>query len=141
MMTLRKSAERALIRMIARNLEGTPSANEIGLVAAVYVDDFEQRGLTDADAGRVTAAFESLGPKLTRFPSPAHVLSVLPPREPPKQITHQLTDAERERNLERLHKMMEKAGFPREIPPEEAPSMTKEQAAEAVRRKEQEGEL
>lgn len=110
-MNLLEATENELARMIARNLEGSPAADEIVHVASVYADDFRNRGLTDDDAERIQAAFRLIGGKVTRFPPPAQILECLPAREPQKMLEHEITDEERERNLERLDAMMRKAGL------------------------------
>lgn len=79
-MTLNDVLRRELVRMLARNLDNAPSASEIQYSVSVYEDDLRHRGLTDADAVRVKAAFDTLGPKITRFPTSADVIGALLPR-------------------------------------------------------------
>lgn len=79
-MTLNEVLRQELVRMLARNLDNAPAASEIQFSVSVYEDDLRHRGLDDDDAERVKAAFDSLGPTVTRFPTSADVIGALLPR-------------------------------------------------------------
>lgn len=112
MSVLLETVENEIVRMIARNLEGSPAASESAEVAGVYCDDFENRGLTDDDAERVKAAFDALGPQVTRFPPPAQVLQCLPAKTPPKMIEQKSNPEVARRNIAAMREAMRKAGLP-----------------------------
>ena len=80
-------------------------------VASVWLEDFKRVGLTDSDSERVAYAFRSIGPTVTRFPAPKQVISMIPRRENPKAIEHQLSEEQCRENLKRLHSMMAEAGL------------------------------
>lgn len=79
-MTLHGMLSQELVRMLARNLDHSPSATEIQYSVSVYEDDLRQRGLTDADADRVKAAFDAIGPEAVRFPTPRDLIRAIPAR-------------------------------------------------------------
>ena len=95
-----------MVRMLARNLDSSPAANEIGLVASTYHDDLVRMGFTDEDADRVRGSFQTLGVSISRFPTVAMILAAMPPKQKPKMLTRELTDDERKRNIDNLHRML-----------------------------------
>lgn len=99
-MTLTDVLRRELVRMLARNLDNSPAASEIHYSVSVYEDDLRHRGLTDDDADRVKAAFDGLGPSITRFPTSHDILEAVPRRGanvlPGRHGNGMITDESRE---------------------------------------------
>lgn len=93
-MTLHDVVRKELTRMLARQLDHTPAAEELQFTIQVMTDDLKQRGLTDADAERVTQAFIVLGPQTQRWPTARMVLECLPPRQETKLLPAPLTKPE-----------------------------------------------
>src|SRR3990170_3493062 len=80
---LRTVVEQELLRMLARQLDYAPTADELPFTAQVMTEDLANRGLRDKDCDRVREAFHKLGPALQRWPTARMVLEVMPSTEPP----------------------------------------------------------
>ncbi len=93
--------------MLARRLDFAPAAEEIPQVISVYVDDLSAHGLTDADAGRVRVAFETVGRKTGRWPRPVDVIGALPKREDQTPLLEsQVPRYQRKANLAVIREML-----------------------------------
>lgn len=82
-LNLRMIVEQELYRMLARQLDYAPSADELPFTAQVMTDDLAHRGLRDSDCDRVREAFAKLGPTLQRWPTTRAVIESLPSASPP----------------------------------------------------------
>ena len=82
--TLTDTVQQQLFKMVARNLDFSPTPEDLPAVIQVMVEDLERRGLTDADAYRVERAFSILGPHLQKWPTSRMVIEALPPPPPRK---------------------------------------------------------
>lgn len=80
---LRTIVQQELIRMLARQLDYAPTADELPFTAQVMTEDLAHRGLRDADCDRVREAFAKLGPTLQRWPTARMVIEALPSKEQP----------------------------------------------------------
>lgn len=80
---LRTIVEQELVKMLARQLDYAPTADELPFTAQVMTEDFAQRGLHDCDSARVQEAFRKIGPVLQRWPTARAVLEAIPSSEPP----------------------------------------------------------
>ena len=85
-MTLIETIRNELARMLARQLDYAPAADELPFSIQVMSDDLTRRGLADDDAGRVQAAFEVLGPQIQRWPTARMVLECLPAKATPVML-------------------------------------------------------
>lgn len=86
-MGLREVVTQEMIRMLARQLDYAPAADELPFTAQVMVDDLHRVGLSDVDTDRVIAAFRHLGPRTQRWPTARMVLECLPSKPTPKQLS------------------------------------------------------
>ncbi len=75
---LLKTVMQEMVRMLARQLDYAPAADELPFSAQVMVDDLKHYGLTDEDANRVMSAFITLGPQIQRWPTSKTVIEALP---------------------------------------------------------------
>src|SRR3972149_1564669 len=80
---LRTIVGQELYRMLARQLDYAPTADELPFTAQVMTEDLVHRGLRDKDCDRVREAFHRLGPALQRWPTARMVLEAMPSSEPP----------------------------------------------------------
>ena len=85
-LNLRLTVEQELLRMLARQLENSPSADELAFTAQIFTEDLVAHGLRDKDCARVSAAFNLVGRNVTRWPTPKHITSSLPPPEEPFRV-------------------------------------------------------
>jgi len=79
---LRTIVEQELYRMLARQLDYAPTADELPFTAQVMTEDLAHRGLRDKDCDRVREAFHALGPVLQRWPTARVILEAIPSAEP-----------------------------------------------------------
>ena len=93
--------------MLARNLDNSPAADDILMVASVYHDDMVAHGLTDDDAERVGNAFEIAGRRAQRFPRPVDVILNLP-RPANLMLTEnvEISDDEAKSNVRKIKSML-----------------------------------
>lgn len=80
------------------------------MTVQVMVEDFEAYGLTDADADRIEVAFKYLGPRIQRWPTAKAVLEVLPGRQQPKLLQHEITPERRAKALKHISEIPRMAG-------------------------------
>lgn len=85
-MTLYDTVRIELTRMLARQLEYAPGADELPFTIQVMTDDLNHRGLMDGDSDRVAEAFRALGPQTQRWPTSRMVIECLPARREIKQL-------------------------------------------------------
>ena len=100
-MTLTETIRNELARMLARQLDYDPAADELPFTIQVMADDLRRRGLTDDDSDRVKEAFRLLGPQTQRWPTSRMVMECLPskaatrllpaPKPDPKFVSAQLS--------------------------------------------------
>ena len=67
--------------MLARQLDYSPTADELPFTVQVMTDDLVNHGLRDVDAPRVHQAFARLSPALQKWPTTRMVIEALPPPE------------------------------------------------------------
>lgn len=79
--TLKTVVKEQLRAMLARNLDYSPPAEDLPSIADVWTADFIRMGLTDADAGRLRTAFDTVGTSTYKWPQPRLVFERLP--DPP----------------------------------------------------------
>lgn len=80
-MNLKTIIMQEMIKMLARQLDCSPAADELPFSAQVMTDDFIRIGLTDSDAERVSEAFQRLGPRVQRWPTSRMVIEALPEKK------------------------------------------------------------
>ena len=85
-MTLTETIRNELARMLARQLDYAPAADELPFTIQVMADDLARMGLTDDDVERVQAAFQILGPQTQRWPTTRMVTECLPRKSVPRQL-------------------------------------------------------
>lgn len=78
---LRELLVAELNKMLIANLAGRPSAEVVPMTADLWIDIIGA-GLTPDDEQRVRQGFAVLWKKMKRWPQPAELLEVLPPRRP-----------------------------------------------------------
>jgi hypothetical protein len=83
---LQTIVEQELYRMLARQLDYAPTADELPFTAKVMTDDLVYRGLRDQDCDRVREAFQKLGPALQRWPTARMVIEAMPPEQPDRAL-------------------------------------------------------
>jgi hypothetical protein len=90
---LLKTVMQEMVRMLARQLDSAPAADELPFTAQVMVDDLKHYGLSDGDSNRVMSAFIKLGPLIQRWPTSKTVIEALPAPEHPyiPRIEHHVT--------------------------------------------------
>ena len=76
---LQLAIKQELLRMLARQLDYAPTADELPFTVQVMTDDLVNRGLRDADVPRLREAFARLGPALQKWPTARTVIEALPP--------------------------------------------------------------
>lgn len=80
---LRTEVASGLQRLVALSLPGQPPAQTITLTAAAWCEALQTAPISwdeAQDAPRLRAAFAALLPQVERWPAPAHLLRLLPPR-------------------------------------------------------------
>ena len=82
--TLYDTVQQQLFKMVARNLDFSPTPEDLPSVIQVMIEDLETRGLSDCDSYRVDQAFNVLGPHLQKWPTSRIVIEALPPSPPKK---------------------------------------------------------
>src|SRR3990167_4793203 len=85
-MTLAETIRNELARMLARQLDYAPAADELPFTIQVMADDLGRRGLTDDDSARVQEAFRVLGPQTQRWPTSRMVMECLPAKNSYRQL-------------------------------------------------------
>ena len=102
-----------LQRMIALSLPGTPAAETVGGKARAWADALWyapkawDQGL---DAPRIAAAFQGIGYRLDRFPTPKAILEAMPPRPPQPALPEpEISEEQRRANLRRMAQIMTEA--------------------------------
>jgi len=90
-----------LYRMMARQLDYAPAADELAFTVQVMIDDLERRGLNDHECDRVREAFRTLGPKLERWPTSRMVIEALPGRNPYRPTPAPMLPSARRFDVER----------------------------------------
>lgn len=100
--TLHQVVAQGLFKMLARQLDYSPAAEELPMTVQVMVEDFQTYGLTDVDADRVEAAFMFLGPRIQRWPTARTVIEALPKKPAPKLLSQNITPERREFNLRQI---------------------------------------
>lgn len=105
--------------MLARNLENSPSAEEIPDIAAVLAADLCEDGMSHVGSDRVVRALNQLGRELTRWPCTAQVLEKL--RKMPNNQVLQIarypagkdvTPEEARENIRKIRLMLNGIGQP-----------------------------
>jgi len=93
---LRTVVEQELLKMLARQLDYAPTADELPFTAQVMTEDLVYRGLRDKDCDRVREAFQKLGPALQRWPTARIVIESMPSKLPPyRALPHPAPNMER----------------------------------------------
>lgn len=104
-----------LMRMVARQLDYTPAADDMGAICKVYISDLKNYGLSDDDAPRILQALEYLACRTNRFPTPKMIVDALPSKRMDglknnkiknNKNTLTLTHSQIERNKEKIAEML-----------------------------------
>ena len=80
-MNLTEVVATELTKMLARQLDYSPAAEDLPLIIQVMVEDLRRVGLTDNDAERVQAAFGAIATNVGRWPTMYMVREHLPARQ------------------------------------------------------------
>ena len=80
-MTLTEVVAVELTKMLARQLDYSPAAEDLPLIIQVMVEDLRRVGLSDYDAERVQAAFGAIATNVGRWPTMYMVREHLPGRQ------------------------------------------------------------
>ena len=81
-MTLTEVVTMELTKMMARQLDYTPAAQDLPYTIATMTEDLKRVGLTDDDVGRIQAAFGNIAINVGRWPTTYMVREHLPGRQP-----------------------------------------------------------
>ena len=81
-MNLTEVVAMELTKMLARQLDYSPAAEDLPYNIQVMVEDLRRVGLTDNDAERVQAAFGAIATNVGRWPTMYMVREHLPGRQP-----------------------------------------------------------
>jgi len=97
---------RSMFEMLARQLTGAPSADEIDLTIEIMAKDLYSLGYDDRNTALIVDAFDHYGPRHDKWPTTRDIVETLKLRSaetfvPPKKITHQETDEEKEKRIAR----------------------------------------
>lgn len=86
-----------LKRLLVLRMEGAPSSDDMAAVLQVWLEALAcGKRWEDGDDARVRAAFLKLCQTCTRWPQPAQLLNVLPPKDSPLALPEQpMSAAER----------------------------------------------
>ena len=109
---LYQMAGKELTRMLARNLDYAPSADELPIVAEVLADDLFAWGFTDDDTDRIAHAINMAGRQSSRFPTCHNIKECIPKRiewepEPPLiEQSEETKAAEREKKIKTKNRAM-----------------------------------
>ena len=90
---LRATIQQELLRMLARQLDYAPTADELPFTVQVMTDDLVNHGLRDVDAPRVREAFARLSPALQKWPTTRMVIEALPPPDRKEMVYRPMLSA------------------------------------------------
>lgn len=82
MTTLQQVVTEELTKMMARQVDYTPAAEDLPYTIGVMVEDLKRSGLTDDDTERVRAAFGEIALNVGRWPTTYMVREHMPGRQP-----------------------------------------------------------
>lgn len=97
-----------LKRLLVLRMEGAPSSDDMAAVLQVWLEALAcGRRWEDGDDARVRAAFLRLCQTCMRWPQPAQLLNVLPPKDSPLSLPEpQMSEAERAAQAQWLAEMV-----------------------------------
>lgn len=105
---LKREIASGLQALVALSLEGQPSAEILPLTADIWLAAMERRlRIEEVDAARLKAAFRLFFPVAVRWPAPAQILELLPPRPPqPALPLPKVSDEEHKKMVARVKLMI-----------------------------------
>ena len=110
---LKREIASGLQALVALSLEGQPSAEVLPLTADIWLAALERRlRIEEVDAERLRAAFRAFFPVAVRWPAPAQILELLPPRpERPKLPEPEQSEESRRKCLEMIRRLKDRLGI------------------------------
>lgn len=103
---LKREIASGLQALVALSLEGQPSADTLPLTADIWLKAMERRLCIEAvDAERLRKAFLAFFPVAVRWPAPAQILELLPPR--PERVKLPEPEVSAEQHAENVSRVKE----------------------------------